>query len=422
MEGNPTDGKLMNVYFIDEHDSSKQNGIGTFRDTLLPLLSKYDDLAINLVSLNSDSLELLIHERDFGTEYQLPSIENGNWRDNGELIMEMMQAHISEGCNNLFILNHSPCAPFIDVIKKFNPASKVIFIIHDQGWCEPLFGDSRLLAMIERGKCPSIVSQRTFTYVSDYCRKEREIYERADKIVCLSDSTERILSEIYKVPRNKTVKIYNGYGGFEMKRVSRTQARKRLGVSEDDELIMFVARPVRYKGIEPLLYALRSLRKTHPKVRCVLAGSMRGFMGFQNLEKPVASNLIFAGFLDRKELSLWYAAADVGVMSSYSEQCSFAALEMMKSGVTVVSSNGNGLCDMFHDGINARVADVGSVVNMESYGKRLAKGIADALEMPESDRNALLANNRHLLCTKYSPRKMAENYYNLIMSLAGFTL
>lgn len=43
----------MKAIFIDEYDSSKINGIGTYRDMLLPVLGRKKALDLIIVSLNA---------------------------------------------------------------------------------------------------------------------------------------------------------------------------------------------------------------------------------------------------------------------------------------------------------------------------------------------------------------------------------
>lgn len=144
------------------------------------------------------------------------------------------------------------------------------------------------------------------------------------------------------------------------------------------------------------------------------SGRIKGYIDYQDLEKTVASSLIYPGHLDREELGVWYDAADVGVMSSYTEQCSYACLEMMSRGLPVVASDGNNLSDMFRDGENAFVARIGNVVDTDSYARRLAQKIVEALEASPEQIRTMKNNNYRLLRDRYSAETMARNYIALI--------
>lgn len=405
------------IFFVDEYDSSKYNGIGTYRDVIVPILGSTPDIEMSLISLNSESDCLEITEQNYGIEYKLPQINHGNWRACGDLIWPLLSQYLCDSSSNVFMFNHSPAAEFIEAMKRVFPLSKSIFIIHDQGWCASLFGDANLLSIIEHDKVPSGIKKELCKEIKDYLEAERAIYDIVDTVVCLSESTETYLQNIYKVEKQKITKIYNGYNFTRLGHTNKATARKRLGLMKEDQVLVFVARSAPHKGIIPLLKGIALLRKKHPRLRVALLGSPNGFMNYWNIGKLVATNIIFPGQLNLKELSEWYSAADVGVISSYTEQCSYAALEMMRAGITIVSSDGNGLCDMFEDGKDAFVAHIGNIRQVDKYAKRLAKKIDQALTATEQEKNNLKKAALKKLRTKYSEKLMASKYIVLFNSL-----
>ena len=412
--------RTIDVYWIDEHSSSKRNGIGTLRDMLLPRLSEMPGIRLTLISLNADTPDLEWTKHQGYDEISVPIIAGGNWRIHGDLIWPVLNLYIGDKANNVFMLNHSPCGDFIRSLKSLYPKSRITFTIHDQGWCTSLLGDSVLLReIIVDNVCPDIVSDETAAYVRDHFKKDLEIYDQVDAVVCLSASTEEVLKDIYGIPGDKLRIIPNGYEPAKRRRLSKSAIRKRLGLRQDEELLIFVGRPAKYKGIEPLLKALSHLRDSHKNMRCLFTGSVSGFEKFWKDASKVAPNIVCIGQVPHGELQMWYAAADVGIMPSYSEQCSYAALEMMASGLAVVSSDGNGLRDMFKDNRNAMVAHIENVTDPDAYSLELASAIGRALLMTNNQRRRMAAENRRLLCDKFSVSGMINQYYAMIQSIAG---
>lgn len=407
-----------NIYFVDECSSSKYNGIGTFRNVLMTTL-RGDSLLckFTLLSFNSESEDLEINRAQNGIEYAFPPIADGQWINNGDIIWPLLYQYIPDGENNIFIINHSPCANFIRTLKEYYKQSKVILVIHDQGWCGPLFGSELLLSKIQKMSNPTKGNEKIAKYVLDYMKEEHREYAIVDKIVCLSASTEKTLLNIYGLLPEKIVRIENGYETNKKGFPSKAAARKRLGLRSDEEVILFAARPVPHKGIGPLLRAMEIVRRKRPYAKCVLAGSVVGFANHWELGRKVATNLILPGYQTADDMRTWYAAADVGVLSSYTEQCSYSALEMMNAGITIVSSNGNGLRDMFTDGEDAFVVPVGDVLNPKQYAKRLAQAIDKALAMDPKERKAMSAAARKRLRTTYSAEMMTARYVQLFKSL-----
>lgn len=401
------------VFFIDENNSSKQNGIGTFRELLLGRLCKYGQLEVNLVSLNADVDNLMIRTTVYGREYAFPFVGRGNWRELGSVICPILKLYVEDGNYNVFLINHSPSDRFICVLKKLFPKSKVISVIHDFGWCEYLYGSPELLRRIRKGRKPKKLSEEIASYVCSYFEKEKRVYDMVDAVVSLSPSSTDILKSIYQVPPNKIAEIPNGYMAKAATPIQRVKARERLGIPMSTKLMLFIGRPTQYKGIIPLLKAIKIVRKQYPEIRCALIGSFHIYMDYWAFGKDVAANLICTGRLTQKELELWYAAADVGVIPSYSEQCSFVGLEMKRASMVIVSSDANGLCDMFEDEETAFVAPIGNIWNIGSYTKEIANAIDKAFHVSPSQKKKMLSNNRQHLLERFSADSMSEKYYKL---------
>ncbi len=68
---------MKHIYIVDEHQSSKQNGVGTYICQLLKCFegNEYD---VNLISFNSDEAEFKVEQRPFYTEYQAKAVGERN--------------------------------------------------------------------------------------------------------------------------------------------------------------------------------------------------------------------------------------------------------------------------------------------------------------------------------------------------------
>ncbi len=401
------------LFFIDEHASSKQNGIGTYRDLLIPSLAARG-VWVGLISLNSDNAFFDVAQRSYGCEYSVPTIAGGDWRGNGELIMPILAQYIDDRPDNIFLMNHSPSAHFIGTLRRQFPRSKVAFVVHDQGWCSYLRGDRALLEGI-------LLDGGSHSPLGEFLRGcisgERDIYSLSDKVVALSPSAYSVLGALYGVPKSKLAYIANGYGSHCVRKEDRNSTREKLGLRPDEKLLVYSARPTRHKGVEAALKAMAKLNSRHPGVRCVMACSMGGLSEFDRLVSAAAPSLIVTGLLDRERLFDWYAAADIGLITSYTEQCSFSAMEMMDCGLTIVSSNGYGLSDMFAGGKNAFVADVGNVLDDGKYIENIVLAIERALSALPTELDVMKTENRRLLDTTYSLDAMAEGYLKLFSEM-----
>ena len=123
---------------------------------------------------------------------------------------------------------------------------------------------------------------------------------------------------------------------------------------------------VRSKGIESLLKALLELQHDASNFICVFIGPFEDIMLYRMELCQLSRNIILTGVFNQKELNEWYIAADIWILPSYSEQCSYVAIEMMQHDIVIVSSDCIGLKDMFSNE-NAIVACIGSVDDPTLY-------------------------------------------------------
>lgn len=409
---------MKNIYFIDEHNSSLYNGIGTFRDQFFFSFGENTEVNLFLVSLNSSAIDFKKQQRKNYIEYIVPFVNNGNWQISGGLICPVFNTFIEDSASNVFIVNHSPCGDFLKYLKGSFPLSKVVFVIHDQSWCGPLLGSKSTLKKIIYDEVGlTNVFAKNAESIKNAVSEERKIYSSVDAVVCLSTSTAEILRSIYKIDEKKIHHIPNGYS--PLVRLScdyKDEIRNELGLNIEDKIIIFAGRPAKYKGIEALMIALNKLR-SKKNLKCVFCGPMNGFGAYSQLISPIASKLIFTGQLPKEQLFRWYYAADFGVVPSYSEQFGYSAIEMADCGLPLIVSDGNGFCDIFRDGENAFVASIGDVTDVQKFGESLSQKMEQALYTSPEGISEIVECAYNTIVRRFSTKVMAEKYAQLLITM-----
>ena len=91
---------MKHIYIIDEHQSSKQNGVGTYIQQLLNCFegSEHD---VNLLSFNSDEKEFKVERSSFYTEYHFPICGNHGFLQNGALSISILRLYLSDNKDNI---------------------------------------------------------------------------------------------------------------------------------------------------------------------------------------------------------------------------------------------------------------------------------------------------------------------------------
>lgn len=400
---------MKRVFIIDEHISSKQNGVGTYMSCLLECMNDLD-VEVNLMSFNSDEKFFSIYEDKGYRFYNYPVCNGGNMLGGGGLFWPILKMYVEDSADNVFFVNHSPCVDFMKSLREQYRKSRIIFTIHDQGWTASLLGDKERLRDVVSKSYPRKKQYDTERFCKKYFVQERKMYRMADDVVCLSETTRQLLCHTYKVPAGKIHLIPNGFPdtdgqcAFE----KREQIRKRLGIAKGERVLLFVGRTVKAKGIEELLQAFDNLCARYENLRLVIAGEVFTFNEFAKLTPKSATRITYTGLIPKERLRQWYKAANIGVLPSYTEQCSYTGMEMMANNLLVVTTDGNGLTDMFRPE-HAVVAHI-----KPHFAESLEQAIETALHLSEDARRSLCLKAKNYLRMHYALSIMKEGYHKLL--------
>ncbi len=203
--------------------------------------------------------------------------------------------------------------------------------------------------------------------------------------------------------------IPNGAQLFHLDLTDRNKVRHKLGVGEDQVLLLSVGRLVYEKGHEFLIRAMPQVIKEFPDAKAAICGS-------GPLQEYLAS-LISLNVLDDhvKLLGQWddipslLGAADVFVLPSRWEGLSIALLEGMIAKLPVVITRVEGVDEVIEDNLN------GLLVPQED-SMALAKAILQLLRNPEKRVGMGLAGHARVL-QGYTTDRMCEQYLKVIEKL-----
>ena len=100
------------------------------------------------------------------------------------------------------------------------------------------------------------------------------------------------------------------------------------------------------KGVDTLLKVFKEVLIEFPKTRLVIAGD-GNFNDYMNHSKGIYGKVQFTGKVDLEDIRKFYLMADVGVIPSRFEQCSYVAIEMMHYAVPIVVTDVPGMTELF---------------------------------------------------------------------------
>lgn len=407
------------VFVFDEYVSSQKNGIGSFLKEFCNCMKQLD-AAVCMLVFNADVKELTIERDGEGRMERMlfQFFPAGQFTHHAGIVVRLLRLYIVDSPDNLFFVNHSPCERLAEMLKSDFPLSKVVFIIHDLGWTSGCMGDERRFRQIIEAANDE---QENARHIQDFYAREVKTYGFVDRVVCLSEDTRHLLQTVYALPSEKLFLIPNGLkecDGNDVQCATREELKRELFIPADEKIILYVGRPTVQKGMHALLGAFHTVLKKNPNVRLVIIGSDNGnrIENLLAISSGFATHVSFVGLINKKELEKWYAVADMGVISSYYEQCPYVGIEMMMHGLPIVASDGFGLRNMFRDGVNAVVASIGDREDSSEFSRNLAEAM-DKLLHSDKLRKVLSKNAQNIYRSRYSERQMLMGYGELLSSL-----
>lgn len=170
-----------------------------------------------------------------------------------------------------------------------------------------------------------------------------------------------------------TVIPHPSYVGLYPDEISRAAARRKLGLSEETKVLLFIGRINAYKGVHDLLAALDSLQC---RVELVVAGVPEDPSMADQLEAAAARNSrlhLFLGRFEDEEMQVYFRSADVVVYPYRQILTSGAVILGMSFGAFVVAPD--------VPTIRETVSPEGGVFFEPGNVESLRKAISTAIEM-----------------------------------------
>ena len=414
---------MKQIFLIDEHISSQQNGVGTYVRHFAQMFDA-TDTQVNIISFNAEVKELCISADNGIYRYDIPFCAQGDFLNIGELEFSLLSLYIEDNYNNIFFVNHSPCVDLLRAIRSNFPKSKMVFTIHDQGWTTPLLGNSKCLEELKRNRLVKIegLNHRVASFVVKYCNEEKKMYNIADAIICLSRSTYQLLHDFYGIDYHKLYFIPNCLPkAINIPFIEKDEARKILHLNDSEKVLLYVGRTSKAKGIIELLRVFERICYKIKNVRLVIVGEVHSLEEFTKLTPTSCSQITYTGLISSERLALWYASADIGIIPSYTEQCSYAALEMMHTPGVVVTTDGWGLDEVFNDK-NAIIAPIqrkSNEIETKQLEENLYSALIKALTLEEPDLDALKIQCRTLLENRHNFDNVSLKYKKLLNDITS---
>ncbi len=207
-------------------------------------------------------------------------------------------------------------------------------------------------------------------------RRVQNVLSQLDAVTTVSESLRQRVIEL-GVPDDRVHTIYQGVDCDIFHSGDLVAARHKLSLPTDRPLLLWVGRMVDVKGLDVLVAALDRVRQQIPNVRLLLVGDgpLRESILNDVRQRGLTDHVHWVGPKGHSEIADWYRAANLTVLSSWSEGLPNVLRESLSCGRPFVSTNVGGVSEIANSQGGSPFAELVPIGDPV----KLAQGIEQAL-------------------------------------------
>ncbi len=236
---------------------------------------------------------------------------------------------------------------------------------------------------------------------------EKFIVNDADRIIaeCPQDKEDLML---YYGAREQNISIIPcGFSPQEFYPINKSLARKKLGLNEDETILLQLGRMVPRKGVDNVIRALTYLKNKYSKLRLLVVGGEveeADILSMPEIKRLAAiagagqvSGLVkFVGRKNRDMLKYYYSASDIFITTPWYEPFGITPLEAMACGRAVIGANVGGIKYSVEDGKTGLLVPPNDPLLL---AQKTAQLIDDGKLLSMMQKNALRRVNKYFTWT-----------------------
>jgi len=262
-----------------------------------------------------------------------------------------------------------------------------------------------------RQRCTSLKGyfrRRPFRWIGQYlyyfCARyllEIPASRRARGLLAVSETSQNEYVQYYKLRAECIHLVRHGFdlGFFKpIEQDTLLQFRKRIGIAESDQVVLFSGFITPRKGLE---YLAQAMVEISPLPKLLIIGKWRNEAYRREVYSylaPIRDQVIETGFVPDEMMPAYYSLADVYVSPSLMEGFGLPLGEALACGTPVVA---------FNAGAVAEVVGPGGILVPPRDVKGLANAVSYLLQNPDI-RHSMAEKGREHIAREFSVSKMLE--------------
>lgn len=235
------------------------------------------------------------------------------------------------------------------------------------------------------------------------CRKAlRQAFSEADRVVTVSSKLMR-LAETHFSLGDRLFVIGNGVNPADTSPVDDALASRYAG----SRIILSVGHLIKSKGVDLNLRAISQLSKKHPDLRYLVIGDGPERSSLKRLVRGlgIGNRVEFLGEMPHREVMMYMAIAEVFSLPSWLEGFGVVYIEAAMHGKPVIACQGEGIEDVFANGVSAMFVKPGDVESLAGAMDHLLENPRVAREMGRRAKDLVLG--------RYTWQGNAQRYVNV---------
>ncbi|GGH11837.1 glycosyltransferase [Sphingobacterium alkalisoli] len=382
---------MINLYIID-YFNQKSSGLTTYVDQLREYILKDKRINLHFIFVRATSYTTVQKEKiGNSVHYYIPhDIGPSTTAEQDKQFIDFLRKDIREK-QVIFHFNWINHAPFAQVLKKAFRC-KIVLTKHCIPWRDFITANYPLFRILNK----QFLSEENPTYLDGSLIREQLTYHALDHIICVTELARNSLDKLFCFPMDKVSVIYNGLLPRKANPQLKEKLKSKYGFSLNERIVLYAGAVNERKGVYDLVATFDKVLQQIDNVRLVIAGTGDFGAVFKSTDKNWAK-ITLTGNLDKNTLYDFYQIADVGVVPSYIEQCSYTTIEMMHHELPLIVADVDGLAEIVPDDGGLKVPLVLEQTKAYIHQDKLAEYIVYLLENPEIARQYAHKSKQHAL-------------------------
>ena len=203
--------------------------------------------------------------------------------------------------------------------------------------------------------------------------------------------------------------------GRTVSEAQKSSIRKKLGISEEDFVVLFAGRIQGEKGVLELMQAVLAIKDKHTKL-LIIGGANSGKRTFSLYERKVKKlagqnrdRILFTGYVDNAQVYQYASVANVQCVPSLCEEAApLVVLEAMAEGLPLIATKSGGAMEYIEN-------STALVIERENIAENLKTAICYMKGHPEERKR--MSERARILSKQYDESAYYQNFCQLIREI-----